>query len=286
MRKRFKGFIESTGFKRFKRFYTLVIATVLLVGSLFQLASEAHAATVEKNNITVKINGEKARFDVQPYVNANKRTMVPIRFISESLGANVSWDGKTKTVTIIHGLKVIKLKINDRNVLIGKKMIELDSHAVIKEKRTFVPLRFITEGLGANIEWDGKEKLVSITTEQMIENIVMIRETIHTFEGFSGETVYTPQENALFIKLRDNEVTVTIYHHSMDKSVFNVDFYEFEDAEKEFLYELLKVYYPTSYEQAYQDVLGGERVDTTYDGRMFITYHAWMNLPIVWIGND
>ena len=87
--------------------------------------------------------------------------MVPLRFISEALGEKVDWNGDTKTVII--GDNKATLKIGSNEINTAEKKITIDSPAVIKNSRTFVPLRAISEILGAKVEWNGETRTVSIT---------------------------------------------------------------------------------------------------------------------------
>ena len=86
--------------------------------------------------------------------------MVPLRFISEALGEKVNWKSETKTVVI--GDNKASLVIGSKEIDSNGKNIAIDSPAVVKNSRTFVPLRAISEILGAKIEWDGVTKTVKI----------------------------------------------------------------------------------------------------------------------------
>ncbi len=103
--------------------------------------------------ISLKLNGNYVSSDVSPYI-ANDRTMVPVRVISESLGAEVLWDGDAETVTIKKDSKNIVLKINSDVAVVNGENITLDAPAVIEQSRTFVPIRFISENLGWDVDWE------------------------------------------------------------------------------------------------------------------------------------
>jgi hypothetical protein len=113
----------------------------------------------------ILVNGTEVTFkDAQPYIKDN-RTLVPIRFIVEQLGAQVGWDEKTKQVTIEKDDKKIILKIGSKEVLINNSKVTLDVPAEIKDERTMVPLRFISEAFGAQVGWDETNRVVTITTK-------------------------------------------------------------------------------------------------------------------------
>ncbi|MCR4430838.1 MAG: stalk domain-containing protein [Tepidanaerobacteraceae bacterium] len=119
-------------------------------------------------DMTVRVNGREISFpDQQPYLNKDGRTMVPVRFISESLGAKVDWDEKTKTVTIAGTDKsgktmLIKLRIGENKANVNGKNVTFDTKAEFKNGRTMVPLRFVSEVLGAKVTWDQNTRTVDI----------------------------------------------------------------------------------------------------------------------------
>lgn len=115
--------------------------------------------------INIIVNGKAIDLkDSQPYINADSRTMVPIRFISENLGAAVKWDGVNKTVTVEAEGKDIKVVVNQRSAKLNNNEIKMDTEAVNKDGRVYVPLRAISELLGAEVGWDQNTKTVTITT--------------------------------------------------------------------------------------------------------------------------
>ncbi len=110
-----------------------------------------------------KLNGIQKEIDVPPFIKDGK-TLVPIRFIAEAFGAEVQWDASTKTVRIYFSSKNIKiiLQINDKNSYVNDQKIILDVPPLIKDGRTFVPIRFIAESFGAEVQCDGTEKKITI----------------------------------------------------------------------------------------------------------------------------
>jgi len=115
--------------------------------------------------ITVKVDDKIITFDVEPYIE-NNRTMVPIRFISEALGAQVDWNDTYKLVTIILGDVKVEQKIGKTVAIVNNQEVKFDVPAVIKSGRTMVPVRFVSETLGANVEWEATTRTVIITTKK------------------------------------------------------------------------------------------------------------------------
>ncbi len=116
--------------------------------------------------IRIQINGKSvSSTDAKPFIDsAHSRTMVPLRLISEELGAKVDWNGASQVVTISQANTVIRLSLHEKMADVGGKKVELDALPVLKNGRTFVPLRFIGETLGADVSWDQEHKTVSIVT--------------------------------------------------------------------------------------------------------------------------
>jgi len=96
--------------------------------------------------------------------------MVPIRFISEALDAKVDWIEKERMVVIKKQGTEISLVVGMKTAKVNGKEIKLDTSSVIAGGRTFVPVRFISEAFGATVEWDGKNKIVTITTKPQAGN--------------------------------------------------------------------------------------------------------------------
>ncbi|MFE8698138.1 copper amine oxidase N-terminal domain-containing protein [Cytobacillus sp. FJAT-53684] len=91
------------------------------------------------------------------------RTLVPLRAIFEELDANVSWNQKSQTITATKGATKITLKIGSSNTTINGKNKKIDVPASIKDNQTLVPLRFVSEALGAQVQWDNTLNTATIT---------------------------------------------------------------------------------------------------------------------------
>lgn len=120
-------------------------------------------ANGEEKPISVVIDGRELAFDVEPTIE-NGRLLVPLRAIFEALNAEISWDGDTKTITAIRGNKKVLLTIDKDISYVNDKEYKLDVPAKIFSGRTLVPVRFVSESLGENVEWNGDTRTVFITT--------------------------------------------------------------------------------------------------------------------------
>ena len=107
--------------------------------------------------------------DVAPFIDPQvSRTMLPIRFIAEWLGADVKWQPETNQVRIVLGDQEILLTIGSTTALVNGTATEMDCPAEIKVSRTFVPLRFISETLGAKVEWVGETQQITVTKKPLL----------------------------------------------------------------------------------------------------------------------
>ena len=112
--------------------------------------------------IDIRVNGKYVESDTAPYIK-NSRTMVPVRAISEALGAQVSYDDATKTATISRGSDEVKITMYAEKAFVNGEELALDAAAETVDSRIFVPVRFVSEGLKCSVNWNAETKSVIIT---------------------------------------------------------------------------------------------------------------------------
>jgi len=109
----------------------------------------------------VMVDGEPVVNDVAPIIRG-ERTFLPIRLIAEALGATVAWNEADQSVAIVKdGLEIV-IYIGQAFALVNGDPVALDEAAFIENSRTYLPLRFIVENLGAAVTWDGVSKTVTV----------------------------------------------------------------------------------------------------------------------------
>jgi hypothetical protein len=136
----------------------LVIFAVLL-SFLFCMTAAA------KDFVTVNVNGTKVESDVSA-VLVNGSTMLPLRAVSNALGIKneeIQWNQGSKSIEIRSGGKYIFLAVGATGALLDDSMITLNTAPYIENGTTLVPVRFVSEALGATVSWDGASKTVTIT---------------------------------------------------------------------------------------------------------------------------
>lgn len=102
-----------------------------------------------------------AKFDTPPVIKEG-RTLIPVRAVSEALGAKVEYDDVEKIVTITKDGKVIVFSLAEGTVTVNEETVEIDVPAEIMNNRTMVPLRFIAEQLELTVEWDQETQTINI----------------------------------------------------------------------------------------------------------------------------
>lgn len=118
---------------------------------------------VTKKEVNLSTTGSAS--DVpQPFINSDGTTMVPVRFISEKLGAEVGWNGELQQVTIKDLLTgaILVLKLDSKLASVNGASVELESAATLHNGSTFVPIRFIAEQLGGKVSFNDATRVVTI----------------------------------------------------------------------------------------------------------------------------
>lgn len=131
------------------------ILTVLLIMLAFTLPAAAAP--------TVIVDGVTLSFSVPSRVDRGT-TLVPLRGIFEALGASVVWDGATQTVNASKSDTQIQLKIGSTTAYCNGQPVTLSVPGKVIEGSTLVPLRFVSEALGATVNWQGATETISIVS--------------------------------------------------------------------------------------------------------------------------
>lgn len=145
---------------------------------VFAVVSLVFAGTAYGNEeIPVHVNNQQVYFyDQKPFVDENNRTLIPIRFVSQALGANVNWypdRGDKGQVEIIRDDIELVFEIEKSSFSRNDDTIEMDTVAQITDRgRTVVPLRALTEALGASVRWStGKIYIKDDSVDEVINAV-------------------------------------------------------------------------------------------------------------------
>lgn len=146
------------GLKKLIKKYSIVLILIVILSSFI---STCYAETVD---FKIMINGTQLNLSDntgKPEV-IDGRTLVPLRVVFEALGCKVNWDDKTRTATIIKGDTIVSIVPGNKYAEVNGKEKSLDVAGIIKNGRIMVPLRFISENLSLEINWDNVTKTISI----------------------------------------------------------------------------------------------------------------------------
>lgn len=166
-------------------------------------------------------NGKKsfvdsANKDVVPFIQ-NDRTLVPVRFISESFGANVNWDASTRTVDVKYRDKHITLTLGSAEMRVNDEVRMLDVCADVYNDRTFIPLRALSEALGKTVLWDNRGLIVISDMEMNYSQSVLDNACkyldIRVFAG-GDEIEFSPSKTTYYISGDSREITFAQNHFS------------------------------------------------------------------------
>ncbi|HHW69708.1 MAG TPA: copper amine oxidase N-terminal domain-containing protein [Tenericutes bacterium] len=181
-----------------KKGILFILVVVVISTAVMSYASNNASMTLQIGNTTATVYGKQAVLDAAPVI-IDGRTMVPIRFIAESLDCIVDWDAENKAVTILQyknfgvsgavsegvsennfGKRII-LQIGKNAVAVdditydtvttyqkgfdllkSTNAVQIDAAPVIINGRTLVPIRVIAENLNCKVDWDAQNKTVTI----------------------------------------------------------------------------------------------------------------------------
>jgi tripartite ATP-independent transporter DctP family solute receptor len=161
-----------------------VLLVVAMVLGFFSTRAVAANEVVIKMTVGSKdafVNGKKVTLDSPPIID-NGRTLVPFRFIGESIGAKISWDATKKEVGYVFGDINLKLTIGSNKAVVNNVINMLDVPPKIVSGRTLVPVRFVTETLGAKVNWDANTKTVTVTASTVPPKITFKPKAEYTMQ--------------------------------------------------------------------------------------------------------
>ena len=115
--------------------------------------------------VKVTLDGNEIYFpDAKPFIDERDRALVPIRFVSEALGSMVDWENETRTAIIKQNSDKIRYMVYQPMAYLNGEMMVMDTYGILKDCRTMVSIRFISELLGCTVVWDENTSTVVITS--------------------------------------------------------------------------------------------------------------------------
>lgn len=168
-----------------------------------------NTAAVAETHITVYVDGEHLVLSVEPAL-VEDTTMVPMRSIFEALGARLDWNEDTRTITALRNQTTISYTIGYNSATRNGVTIPLPVAGFIKDGITMVPLRFVSESLGAQVKWNGDLRRIDIITVKAESTTVTItaedyNASLNRFNYQQGGTVFVQGEWVYFKNEKDNK---------------------------------------------------------------------------------
>lgn len=222
-----------------KRIGAFIIFALLLALILnFGLATHADAP-----QFNVTINNEVVNFTNEmgyPYFTDTSRTMVPVRIIIENMGYKVDWDNDTQTVYIENKGQKIELQIGKNTAIVNGKTVPIDVQdgkpvdtkatlvPVKGSKRTYVPLRFISETMGAEVLYEKKNSIHHISINIDKKDKLLIQESslkAHFIDVGQGDAILITQDNhSMLIDAGDNKYEKTVVDYLKKQGIKKLDY--------------------------------------------------------------
>ncbi len=149
-----------------KKITAILLVIVVMTGMLsgFGMASSEEA-------VTILLDGKKVEFtDAQP-VHTGTRVLVPVRGFFERIGVTVDWNSGDKVVIVKDDEQEIMLEAGNTAVLNNGAVHYLDCSVAIRDGRAYIPLRYVSESFGYDVQWNSKTKSVHIAKKSGNSNI-------------------------------------------------------------------------------------------------------------------
>jgi inhibitor of cysteine peptidase len=228
--------------------YSLLVFT--LVFSLGAQTSSPVLAAIANGGYSFTLDGAPLSFDVQPQLR-NGTMMVPLRTIAEAMGARVTWNQSSKTITAIKGDTTLLLTINNNTGKRNKISFRLAASPVIIKDTTFVPLRFFSEAFGSIVKWNGLTKKITI------ENGSKLLPVVGSYKNLQTILAKYPQQTSSIMTLEkstesiagavpeaaaaaDSSADVNSDHSNTNVQVQGVDEADIVKTDGEYIYQVNK----------------------------------------------
>jgi uncharacterized lipoprotein YddW (UPF0748 family) len=118
--------------------------------------------------IKISVDGNYVKYtDAVPFIDSNQRTLCPLRVVADALGMNVEWDGEGRRATFSDDDTTVVFTIDSDKYEVNGNVLTMDTAAVIKNSRTYAPVRYLAEAAGYSVDWDSTAKTVVIKERVM-----------------------------------------------------------------------------------------------------------------------
>ena len=174
-----------------------LVVSMMLMCSMMSASTMTPVGAAQYTTPTIVIDSRTIDSDTAPFI-VDGTTLVPLRVISENMGASVDWNGETRKVTVKKGNTNIQLGIDDNLAYVNGDALTIALAPRIENSRTMVPLRFIGETLDCEVGWDAETKTVYITTNGEAAEQPLIEQAQNDTYGRAIRTTNLPSNADMF----------------------------------------------------------------------------------------
>ncbi|MFX3631753.1 MAG: copper amine oxidase N-terminal domain-containing protein [Candidatus Pristimantibacillus sp.] len=146
-----------------------LVAAVMLLPTPSYTVNAASAEAVDRNIYDGKLQ--------------NGRVFAPLRSIGEKLDAKVTWSSQNKTATVTKDGVTLEVKVGSKDMVVGDRIIHMDVTPQVEKGRTYLPLRYIGEAFGYNVNWY-KNSRIAYLEDRVVPNIGVYAQPIIDTEGY------------------------------------------------------------------------------------------------------
>ena len=212
-----------------KKIISIVLSAVMLIASASFAAAENDKVEIsfKVGDSILSINGVDTEVET-PYVAGEGVTLVPLRVITEAFGAQVDWEGETKTITLSYPDVNIVLQIDNIIAQVNShNETLLEAPALSANGVTMVPLRFISETFGADVSYDGTDGSILVTKENIGngQTVVGITDMTKTGDSYYKWSIDTPKQMSMTDRRLDG---LSTEFTADDGSVMYIDIYTYD----------------------------------------------------------
>ncbi|GMQ62440.1 stalk domain-containing protein [Vallitalea maricola] len=189
-----------------KRRLAMVLSMFILL-SLPQYGLTLHATA---NTAKIIVDGEEVIFTEDsgmPFIDENNRTQVPFRITLEQAGAVISWDDENRTAIAKKDDITVKVPIDKNYIIKNGRIIYNDTVSLVKNGRTYLPIRVVMQALGYEVGWDNAKSSVLITPTESVG--VATDEPIYYVNMMSDMCYYNNEDTGYRIYRLNNDGTST-----------------------------------------------------------------------------
>ncbi|WP_274364605.1 stalk domain-containing protein [Paenibacillus thermotolerans] len=200
--------------------FMFVLVLLLAIGTALPVSAHSEAEAAVKSSLALYVDGKKIDAGLPMYTVNNSLT-VPIRVVSGRLGATVAWDQRSQTVTLKKDGNTIVLPVGSHTAKVNGADLDLPAAAYVKNGTTYVPIRFVSELFGLNVNYDQKQKTVKLAkqTEPSVMVAGVAEGAVYTADKVTVSVVAVNHELADFRKVTEPKKGQGHIHIWLDQDV-------------------------------------------------------------------